>query len=561
MKTFINVAQMKLASLKEGQFVETGGYYTKGDAGQAKYLIVAAQAADGYGDHTLANGTVAVLQSNGDSSNSAVQFGALAGITNDSYLQLTALLNSVNKATFGKEDFYISQTVIFDNSNLVIDGFGYTSSNIIALAGFSGTHLFESKSFGLKMNNIRLVGDGGTFGAAATLKGLKLQRTDLTGNTDSFITDCNFSKLLSGVDVYGRNTTITGCQFETSLGGIEQFVSPEGETRGLTVRNNRFHSMGNIGVVASCIKMNSVAFGNLITGNIGDGSVYNFYNGPTQGSEITNNIINTLVNDGIISQGSTFLGLPLAGVISDNVLSKGAASYTGVCIQGQFNNTTINNNTCVGSTEHGIYASSGGGNKITNNLILSHDFNNTGTFDGIKCDGTNNRVESNHVRSAGKLTVNSAINMSGGAGILGDNFIDSTYSTFYGGKTPDFNLTSVGVGFGTIPDTDLHLAGYESKITSPDAVKANPVRRTSEHTGPSGVFAGAELRSVAVSSSVGNEAVDCRMTVNNRTVIEDRLVAFFNGGLGLQSPDGTWYKLQPPNGGGTISWVSAPYTP
>ena len=61
MKTFINVAQMKLASLKEGQFVETGGYYTKGDAGQAKYLIVAAQAADGYGDHTLVNGTVAVL--------------------------------------------------------------------------------------------------------------------------------------------------------------------------------------------------------------------------------------------------------------------------------------------------------------------------------------------------------------------------------------------------------------------------------------------------------------------------------------------------------------------
>ena len=62
MKTFINVAQMKLASLKEGQFVETGGYYTKGDVGQAKYLIVAAQAADGYADHTLANGTVAVLQ-------------------------------------------------------------------------------------------------------------------------------------------------------------------------------------------------------------------------------------------------------------------------------------------------------------------------------------------------------------------------------------------------------------------------------------------------------------------------------------------------------------------
>ena len=78
MKTFINVAQMKLASLKEGQFVETGGYYTKGDAGQAKYLIVAAQAADGWGDHTLANGTVAVLQVGGGTIYSE-QWGVAAG--------------------------------------------------------------------------------------------------------------------------------------------------------------------------------------------------------------------------------------------------------------------------------------------------------------------------------------------------------------------------------------------------------------------------------------------------------------------------------------------------
>ena len=74
---------MKLASLKEGQFVETGGYYTKGDAGQAKYLIVAAQAADGYSDHTLANGTVAVLQ-HSDSKLNLLQFGCkFDGTTTD----------------------------------------------------------------------------------------------------------------------------------------------------------------------------------------------------------------------------------------------------------------------------------------------------------------------------------------------------------------------------------------------------------------------------------------------------------------------------------------------
>ena len=62
MKTFDTVAKLKLAKLKEGQFVETGGYYAKGDAGAARYLIVAPQSFDGYGDHELANGNVAVLQ-------------------------------------------------------------------------------------------------------------------------------------------------------------------------------------------------------------------------------------------------------------------------------------------------------------------------------------------------------------------------------------------------------------------------------------------------------------------------------------------------------------------
>jgi len=74
MKIFNSVAQMKLATIKAGQYVETFGYYTKGDAGAARYLVVAAQVADEKGDHTLANGTVAALQA-GKSVN-INQFGA-----------------------------------------------------------------------------------------------------------------------------------------------------------------------------------------------------------------------------------------------------------------------------------------------------------------------------------------------------------------------------------------------------------------------------------------------------------------------------------------------------
>ena len=80
MKTFDNVAKLKLATLTAGQFVETGGYYTKGGGGAAKYLIVAPQAADGYGDHVLANGNVAVLQGN-DSTITASQWGVAESST------------------------------------------------------------------------------------------------------------------------------------------------------------------------------------------------------------------------------------------------------------------------------------------------------------------------------------------------------------------------------------------------------------------------------------------------------------------------------------------------
>jgi hypothetical protein len=81
---------MKLATLQAGQFVETGGYYTKGDAGQARYLIKAAQAADGYGDHVLANGTVAVLQTDGVAD--IRQFGAIDN--QDNTVNLQAAFNS-----------------------------------------------------------------------------------------------------------------------------------------------------------------------------------------------------------------------------------------------------------------------------------------------------------------------------------------------------------------------------------------------------------------------------------------------------------------------------------
>jgi len=60
MKTFDTVAKLKLAKLKEGQFVETGGRSASGDGKRETYFIAPSQSVDEITDFTLANGNVAL---------------------------------------------------------------------------------------------------------------------------------------------------------------------------------------------------------------------------------------------------------------------------------------------------------------------------------------------------------------------------------------------------------------------------------------------------------------------------------------------------------------------
>ena len=86
------VAEMKTKSYEVGQVVETVGYYAEGDSGAARYLVKAAQAFDGYGDHELANNNIAVLQVNGVAD--IRQFGAIDNQDNTAELQ--AVFSSTN---------------------------------------------------------------------------------------------------------------------------------------------------------------------------------------------------------------------------------------------------------------------------------------------------------------------------------------------------------------------------------------------------------------------------------------------------------------------------------
>ena len=123
MKTFDTVAKLKLAKLKTGQFVETGGYHTKGDAGGAKYLIVAPQAFDGYGDHELANGNVAVLQIS--ESVNVKKFGALANGTQQEDVLQAAVDYLSGGGTIIIDSAYKCHGIKIVNSGITLDGVGF----------------------------------------------------------------------------------------------------------------------------------------------------------------------------------------------------------------------------------------------------------------------------------------------------------------------------------------------------------------------------------------------------------------------------------------------------
>ena len=95
---FETVETMKLAKLTAGQIVNTKGYYVAGDGGGASYLVAASQTVDGYGDHALASGTVALLQSKGNID--IKQYGAVGnGVTDDTVAFNTAVTSTPDGST------------------------------------------------------------------------------------------------------------------------------------------------------------------------------------------------------------------------------------------------------------------------------------------------------------------------------------------------------------------------------------------------------------------------------------------------------------------------------
>ena len=195
MKIFENLANLKASKLTAGQLTTTKGFYQAGDGGGATYLIKTSadygEIPDEYGDHTLAGGTIAVLQTEG--SVNVKQFGATGdGVTDDSAAIQAAIdfTESVEGSLyFPVGDYYCADRLYI---NAPISLYGHSSAKIIFSDGLTygntdttgggAIDVLETTSFSCK--GLTFVSNDATTAGASIIH--------LRGTSNITITDCEF---------------------------------------------------------------------------------------------------------------------------------------------------------------------------------------------------------------------------------------------------------------------------------------------------------------------------------------------------------------------------------
>jgi len=173
MKVFNSVSDLQAASLTAGQLTQTKRYFAGQDGGGATYLIKTAVdyagTPDEYGDHTLANGNVAVLQTEG--SVNVKQYGFVTD-GSDNYDAAQALIR--NAGAPRRSIFFPSGTYtfsVFNPNNCDIVGedatlsFEYDATKSVVMGQITNCYIrgLTFASTETDLENQRVTADGSTF--------------------------------------------------------------------------------------------------------------------------------------------------------------------------------------------------------------------------------------------------------------------------------------------------------------------------------------------------------------------------------------------------------------
>ena len=164
MKIFNSVSDLQAASLTAGQLTQTKRYFDGQDGGGATYLIKTAVdyagTPDEYGDHSLANGNVAVLQTEGVVN--VRQFGATGDGVTDDTAALQAAIDAGVKTYFPAGTYKVTSTITFPTTGgsaayrtLIGDN---KFSTIISWEGAVAGTLFDIDVYGATIRDMQIIG-------------------------------------------------------------------------------------------------------------------------------------------------------------------------------------------------------------------------------------------------------------------------------------------------------------------------------------------------------------------------------------------------------------------
>ena len=397
---FETVAQLKLATLTAGQLVSTKGYYASGDGGAADYIVAATQAVDGYGDHALAGGTVALLQVEGSAD--VKKYGATGdGVTDD-----TAAIQAAISASAGKVVDFLGGTYAIPTALLLSDKCTVRNGTLL----FSNTSCFRAiqsyltsdsltgnadlgtgtitiattaaYSVGdvVKISSDRVWSDDGTLQTTSgelveilevtsgTSLTLSAALNDIYSTADAAKVEL-MSDALTGVTV--DNMTLIGVD---PTGGQNAIVTAR--IRDVTVTNCTISDSGKSGVFLEEI------YGFLVTGNTMTGCASSGY------------------GYGVVSFSAS-----RSGHVSHNTMSHCRTGYTHGGTGGVGHGLVASNNVCIGCFTAGINSkASSDGMVVSGNYV--EGLNTTkGLGDGIRIRGRNAVITGNIVTNCYRFSI------------------------------------------------------------------------------------------------------------------------------------------------------------
>lgn len=491
------VADMKadaLNVLDVGIIVSTQGYYAAGDGGGSTYLVASNQAVDGYVDHILSNGNVALLQGG---SIDLKQSGSIGDGTTESTVNVQAALDSRFKivtylsGVFICDQLSISNPITFTgmNSGAVIKAKDLMTGSYLVEVNASNVNIIDGEFDGSRLNNTgkniihKLSGDdfncsrnkihdGSNIGVVC--RGGKRLRIE-----DNEVYDCTFKQIIinstdaaiSDVSMARNNAYLTAIGINTDNGGIG-FNAPANSISNVSIVDNRVDL-----IVDAAAPVNHVCIE--VFGEINQ---FNITGNNTNGGRL-----------GISCAGGS------NGVIVGNSVFRPLQIGIEVAVGGSFNssNVAINGNTVNGSDSAGTTNTKGvamtsnasgtsvkdihvSDNKILNCFlpiqaletspglvdgITIHDNNITMSTDNGRIDIDNvgrvsvkgNRIDLNNKLSA--LAVK----------LLDCNVFDVSDNFSYNGDATSFGIqvvgSSVDISYGSVKDNNYSGAGGGVSIT------------------------------------------------------------------------------------------------